>query len=83
LGSIVSNPIPNAVVDPTFLTFGTDDGGLYVLQNLATTPTLAAGFPVFTGAEVRSAPSIDAGTSPNRIFFCSFDGRVYRYDVNP
>ncbi len=84
LGPIASSPVPDNTTNPAFLTFGSDDGGFYILENLsAPAPTLRTGFPVFTGAQVRSGATINWVTSsgPKQIFVVSRDGKVYRWDI--
>jgi outer membrane protein assembly factor BamB len=83
LAPIVTLPVPNGADDPTFLVFGCDDGGLYAVENLSTTPTLKPGFPVITGAEIQGGFSLDVGYTPNRVYVGSLDGKLYRYDITP
>lgn len=83
LGRIVSGPILNSTLDPTYLVFGTDDGELWVLKNITAVPTAETGYPVLVGAEVAGSPMIDTGSSPNPVYFASLDGKVYRYNVTP
>lgn len=85
LGKIVSNPVANnaqGVAD--YLVFGTDDGGIYVLKNLdQAAPTLATGFPVFTGAPIQGSASIDKSVAAlNKVYIGGVDGKLYRYDVS-
>ena len=60
-----------------YVYFGSDDGCFYALN--ADNGKLKTGFPILTGAEIRSSPRYDYYN--NRIIFGSNDGKLYYLPV--
>ncbi|MEK7767895.1 MAG: hypothetical protein AAB368_16820, partial [bacterium] len=79
VGPIRSLPVPDVGLSPTYVYFGSDDGGIYQVKVADGKRDTTKNWPVFVEGQVRAVILRYSGA--DRLYATSTDGKVYCFSI--